>query len=68
MNDLPLPSDILSELFAEVSSSGTMTAHDCQQLRVALLDDQTSNEEKRSIDRLLYAVRIGRIQVIESHA
>jgi len=66
MNNLFLPPDTLSALFADVSSTGKMTIHDCQHLRNALLDDQTSDEEKRAIDRLLYAIRLGRIQVIES--
>lgn len=67
MNDLPLPSDRLSELFAEVSSSSTMTALDCQYLKDALLDDRTSDEEKQAIERLLYSVRLGRIQVVKAH-
>lgn len=67
MNDLLLLSDVLSELFAEVSNTGNMTALDCQYLRDALLDARTSNEEKQAIARLLYAIRLGRIQVIESH-
>lgn len=65
MNNLPLPSDTLSELFAEVSSTGKIALRDCQHLRDALLNDQTSDEEKQAIDRLLYAVRLGRIQLIE---
>lgn len=69
MNVLPLASDLLSELFAEVSSSGRMTAQDCQHLKLVLLENQISDEEKRAIDRLLYAVRLGRIQVIpDPHA
>lgn len=69
MNDSPLLSDLLSELFAEVSSSGRITPQDCQHLRTVLLGNQVSDEEKQAIDRLLYAVRLGRIQVIqEPHA
>ncbi|MER3432701.1 MAG: hypothetical protein C4288_04545 [Leptolyngbya sp. ERB_1_1] len=66
MNTLFVPPDTLSALFADVSSTGKMTLHDCQYLKNALLDDQTSDEEKQAIDRLLYAIRLGRIQVIES--
>ncbi|BAU15183.1 hypothetical protein LEP3755_57400 [Leptolyngbya sp. NIES-3755] len=65
MNDLPLPSDLLSDLFAEVSSSGKMTTQDCERLKQVRLENQISDEEKQAIDRLLYAVRLGRIQVIE---
>lgn len=65
MNDSSLASDLLSELFAEVSSSGRMTSQDCQHLRTVLLENQISDEGKQAIDRLLYAVRLGRIQVIE---
>jgi len=69
MNDLPLPFELLSDLFAEVSSSGKMTAQDCERLKRARLENQISDEEKQAIDRLLYAVRLGRIQVIEeTHA
>ncbi|GAP95860.1 hypothetical protein [Leptolyngbya sp. NIES-2104] len=64
MNDLSLAPD-LSEVFAKVSSSGRMTLQDCQHLRTVLLENQISDEEKQAIDRLLYAIRLGRIQVIE---
>ncbi|MBE9013570.1 hypothetical protein IQ250_25585 [Pseudanabaenaceae cyanobacterium LEGE 13415] len=65
MNDLPLPPDVLSELFAEVSSSGKMSAQTCEQLKILLLENQISDEEKQAIDRLLYAVRLGRIEIVE---
>lgn len=63
------PSVVLSNLFAEVSSTGRMTLFDRQNLRDALLKGHPSDEEKQAIDRLLYAVRLGRIQVLkEPHA
>jgi len=69
MNDLPLPFEQLSDLFAEVSSSGKMTVQDCEHLKQVRLEEQISDEEKQAIDRLLYAIRLGRIQVIEeTHA
>lgn len=66
MSNLSLASDRLSELFAEVSSSGRMTTQDCQHLKTVLLENRISDEEKQGIDRLLYSVRLGRIRVIEA--
>jgi hypothetical protein len=65
MEPLPLLSDSISELFAEVSNTGKMTASDRQILQSAMLHDETTEEEKQAIDRLLYAVRSGRVQVVE---
>lgn len=60
-----LLTDSISDLFAEVSNTGRMTPLACQKLQAAMLDQQTTDEEKQAIERLLYAIRLGRVQVIE---
>jgi hypothetical protein len=65
MNAISALSDAIFELFAQVSHTGRITALDRQYLLQALLDDFTSEEEKFAIDRLLYAVRLGRVQVVD---
>jgi hypothetical protein len=60
-----LLTESISDVFAEVSNTSKMTALDREMLQAALLDEFTTEEEKQAIDRLLYAVRLGRIQVIE---
>lgn len=59
-----LPS-ALSELFAQVSSSGRMTIADRYGILAALLDEATNEEEMRSIDRLLRALVQQRVQVVD---
>ncbi|HEY9874433.1 MAG TPA: hypothetical protein V6D12_13415 [Candidatus Obscuribacterales bacterium] len=60
----PLQSAI-SELFAQASHSGRITLADQYGLLAALLYDSLNVEERRAIDRLLYAVRKGRIKVVD---
>lgn len=55
----------IAELFAQVSRTGTLTLADRYGLMAALLNDSLSEEEKRSIDRLLYALRKNRLKVID---
>lgn len=55
----------LSELFAQASTSGCLTLADCYGLRAALLEDSLSEEERAAIDRLLHAVRQGRIHLMD---
>ncbi len=54
----------LSELFAQVSNSGKVTLADQYGLLAALLTDRLNEDEQYSIDRLLYAVAKGRVQVV----
>lgn len=61
---IPLPS-ALSELFAQVSNSGKVTLADRYGLMAALLSDALTEEDRRSIDRLLYAVRQGRLKIVD---
>ena len=54
----------LSELFAEVTHSRAITQADRYGLMAAVLDDAISEEERQAIDRLLYAMRRGRLQIV----
>ncbi len=64
MNVTQFQSETLSEVFAQVSHTGQMTHSERQCLLRALLNETTSTEEKQAIDRLLYAVRQGRVQLM----
>jgi hypothetical protein len=59
-----LPSAI-SELFAQASVTGKITLADRYGLMAALLEETASEEEIRSIDRLLHALHRGRIQIVD---
>lgn len=59
----PLPC-ALSELFAQVTTSGKMTLADRYGILAVLLHEPVSEEELYCVDRLLYALRKGRVQVI----
>lgn len=61
-----IQSEALSEVFAQVSYTGQITRNERQCLLYALLDETLSIEEKQAIDRLLYAVRQGRVQLIKT--
>lgn len=65
MKSLSLSPDLISELFAEVSNTGKMSECDCQTLQAAILSDTVTEEERQAIDRLLYAIRLGRVHIIE---
>lgn len=54
----------ISDLFAQVSSSGQITLADRYGLMAALLDDALTEEERSSIDRLLHAFHRGRVRVV----
>lgn len=54
----------ISDLFAQVSSSGQITLADRYGLMAALLDDALTEEERRCIDRLLHAFQRGRVKVV----
>lgn len=59
-----LPS-ALSELFADVSLSREVTIADSYGLLAAILNDSLSEEERRCVDRLLRAVRGGRVYKVD---
>lgn len=54
----------LSDLFAQATLSGSLTKADCYGLMAALLEEELGKEERSAIDRLLGAIRRGRIRVI----
>lgn len=54
----------ISDLFAQVSSSGQITVADQYGLMAALLEDAITEEERDSIDRLLRAFCRGRMKVV----
>ncbi len=55
----------LYELFATASVSGRLTVADRYGLMAALLEESLLEEEIRVINRLLYAVRKGRIALVD---
>ncbi len=59
-----LPSAI-SELFAQASLTGTITLADRYGILAALLKESLSEEEVYCLNRLLYALRKGRIKVVD---
>jgi hypothetical protein len=63
-----MPPNALSEIFAQAASSGYLTVADRDGLKAALLDESLSSEERAAIDRLLYAVRKGRLRLVDEIA
>ena len=59
-----LPS-ALGDLFAQANKSGYITLADRYGLMAAIFDESLSEDEKRSIDRLLRAIRKGRIKIVD---
>jgi hypothetical protein len=55
----------IAELFAQASASGKITLADRYGLLAILLQDSLNEEERNSIDRLLYAVRKGRLRIVD---
>ncbi len=55
----------LSDLFAQVSISGCITQADRYGLMAALLEEELGSEERSVIDRLLRAVRRGRLTIAD---
>ena len=59
-----LPSAI-SDLFAEVTISGSITLADRYGLMAAVMDESLDEEERFSIDRLLHSVSRGRVKIVD---
>lgn len=53
----------ISDLFAQASSTNQITLADRYGLLAALLEESITEEERASIDRLLYALYRGRLKV-----
>ncbi len=64
LNACLLPTAI-SDLFAQVSSSGYITKADQYGLKTACLSETLSDEERAAIDRLLRAVQKKRVAVVQ---
>ena len=67
MLQLPLPNllpSALSELFAQVASTGAITKADRYGLMAAIMDETLGEEERRAIDRMLHALCRGRLQMV----
>lgn len=54
----------ISDLFAQVSDSGRLTLADRYGLMAALLEDSITEDERAAIDRLLRALRRGRMKIV----
>jgi hypothetical protein len=57
----------ISELFAEAIQKGHITLPESCGLVAALLTHSLSEDERDLINRLLYAVRRGRLKVVDEH-
>ncbi len=55
----------LSDLFAQVSLTGKLTVADRYGMMAAILNEAPVVEELRTIDRILCAIRRGRIQLVD---
>ncbi|MGK7926284.1 MAG: hypothetical protein AB4290_13750 [Spirulina sp.] len=62
-NQLALLPDALSEIFATASENGILTLCDRYGLMAATLTEDLNEEDRRAIDRLLRAIKRGRIQL-----
>jgi uncharacterized protein YndB with AHSA1/START domain len=55
----------LSELFFQTSTTGKITLADRYGLMAAILTESASEEEMRSLDRLLHALCRGWVQMVD---
>lgn len=55
----------VSDLFAQTSISGKVTVADRYGLMAAVLEDELSEDERMSIDRILYALNRGRVHMVD---
>lgn len=55
----------LEELYGQIMFSNVMTLADRQQLKIVLLKECLSEDEMAIVDRLLYNVRRGWLQLVE---
>jgi hypothetical protein len=55
----------ISDLFVQVTISGKITLADRYGLMAALLEEEISEEERASIDRLFYALCRGRMKIVD---
>ncbi len=55
----------VSEILAASSTSGVLTRTDRYGLMAAILDETLAEEERNTVNRVLFAVRKGRIKVVD---
>jgi len=55
----------LSELFLNATASGKLTLADRYGLFAALMDASLNDEDRRVVDRLLSAMRRGRLEIVD---
>ena len=55
----------ISDVFAQSYDSGKLTLADRYGLMIAVLEPSLDEEEQRSLDRILYAVRRGRMAIAD---
>ncbi|MEW6498028.1 MAG: hypothetical protein AB1589_36835 [Cyanobacteriota bacterium] len=63
--DVYLLESAIAELFAQVLEKGQLNLKDRYVLMTALLNNSLCREEEILINRLLHAVRRGRLQVVD---
>ena len=57
--------DAISEMFAQAMQSGKITLADRYGLMAAFLESALTEDEQNSVNRLLYCVRKGRVQIVD---
>ena len=65
MSPVKLLPGALSEIIASVTETRSLTKADRYGLMAAVLDESLEKEELRSIDRLLYSIRRGRVRLVD---
>ena len=55
----------LPEMFAQVTATGKLTLADRYAIKAAVLDDSLAEEDRQAIDRLIYACKKGRVQMVD---
>ncbi|MDB9313245.1 hypothetical protein PN462_09055 [Spirulina sp. CS-785/01] len=53
----------ISEILASASETGVLSLSDRYGLMAAVMDEALSEEEQRSLNRILHSVRRGRVQI-----
>ncbi len=55
----------LSEMFVQVTATGKISQADRYGMMAALTDSSVNEDDRRSIDRILYALRRGQVHVVD---
>jgi len=55
----------IADLFAQATCSGQLTLADRYGILAAVMAEELDSEERTAIDRMLYAVRRGRMQLAD---